>query len=159
MSVERALRRWATHPNAYMQNLLELPSPSFSILPSQGFEWTQNPDLGWCSFTSHSLRTFYNSMESSIRRLKSLGQSQDSFGSLLIPTIPIEMRKYMNRERGRKSWDIRSLRTISKEMYVEESNSAESYTGVEYTPTVSFVTGAMSKHGKSQRKVSEPQSH
>ena len=32
----------------------------------------------------------------------------------------------MTRERGKESWDIRSLReTIAKEMYVEESNCAE----------------------------------
>ena len=52
--------------DAYMKNLLELPSPSFN---------------------SHSLRSFYDIMESSIRGLESLGQSQESFGSLLVSII------------------------------------------------------------------------
>ena len=47
--------------DAYMKNLLELPRPSLN---------------------SHSLRSFYDSMELSIRGLESLGQSQGSFGSL-----------------------------------------------------------------------------
>lgn len=120
--------------DAYMKNLLDLPSPAF---------------------TSHSLRSFYDSMESSIRGLESLGQSQDSFGSLLIPIIlkklPIVMRKNMTREHGKKSWNIHSLReAISKEMYVEETNSNDNST--ELTPTASFVTGAMSKSGKSNRR-------
>ena len=52
--------------DAYMQNLLELPSPSFSPI---------------------SLRNFYNNMESSIRGLESLGMSQDNFGPLLVPIL------------------------------------------------------------------------
>ena len=101
---------------------------------------------------------------SSIRGLESLGQSQESFGSLLVPIIlqklPIEMRKHMTRERGKKSWDIRSLReAIAKEMYVEESNCAELNTDVDdYTPTASFVTGATYKSGKTNAKFSQPRS-
>ena len=43
-------------------------------------------------------------MEASIRDLESLGQSQDTYGSLLIPIIfgqlPAEMRKRLTREHG-----------------------------------------------------------
>jgi hypothetical protein len=53
-------------------------------------------------------------MEASIRGLESLGQSQDTYGSLLIPIIfgklPGEMRKSLTREHGSNNWDIRSLR-------------------------------------------------
>ncbi|VDI38215.1 Hypothetical predicted protein [Mytilus galloprovincialis] len=85
--------------NAYMQNLLELTHPSL---------------------TPQSIRVFYDKMESCIRGLESLGQSQDTFGSLLVPIIfgklPDEMKKLMTREHGKRNWDIRSLReAIGKE--------------------------------------------
>ena len=51
--------------DAYMQNLLELPSPSLSPI---------------------SLRNFYD-MESCIRGLESPGMYQDNFGSLLVPYL------------------------------------------------------------------------
>jgi hypothetical protein len=50
--------------NAFMQNLLELPCPSVTL---------------------NSLRSFFDKMEASIQGLESLGQSQDTYGSLLIP--------------------------------------------------------------------------
>ena len=52
--------------NAFMQNLLELPCPSVTL---------------------NSLRLFFDKMEASIRGLESLGQPQDTYGSLLIPII------------------------------------------------------------------------
>ncbi|VDI51319.1 Hypothetical predicted protein [Mytilus galloprovincialis] len=113
--------------NAYMQNLLELTHPSL---------------------TPQSIRAFYDKMESCIRGLESLGQSQDTFGSLLVPIIfgklPDEMRKLMTREHGKKNWDIRSLReAIGKEMHVQEtgfSNQSDNF-----TPTASFYTAAKPK--------------
>ena len=93
--------------NAFMQNLLELPCPSVTL---------------------NSLRSFFDKMEASIRGLESLGQSQDMYGSLLIPTcilfgkLPAEMRKSLTREHGSNNWDIRSLReAIAKEMYIQEA--------------------------------------
>jgi hypothetical protein len=66
-----------------MQNLLELPCPSVTL---------------------NSLRSFFDKMEASIQGLESLGQSQDTYGSLLIPIIfgqlPAEMRKRLTREHG-----------------------------------------------------------
>ena len=52
--------------NAYMQGLLELHRPTFTIV---------------------SLRTVQEKMESYIIGLQSLGQVQDSFGNLLVPVI------------------------------------------------------------------------
>ena len=113
--------------NAYMQSLLELPNPSL---------------------TPHSLRLFHDRMESSIRGLESLGQSQDTYGSLLIPIIlgklPAEMRKHMTREHGKQNWDIRSLReAIAKEMYVQEAGNLSTQESL--TPTASFHTGSVTK--------------
>ena len=51
---------------AYMQGLLELPRPTFTI---------------------ESLRIFQEKMESYIRGLQSLGQGQESFGNLLVSVI------------------------------------------------------------------------
>ncbi|XP_071170927.1 uncharacterized protein [Mytilus edulis] len=108
--------------NAYMQNLLELTHPSL---------------------TPHSIRVFYDTMESCIRGLESLGQSQDTFGSLLVPIIfgklPDEMKKLMTREHGKRNWDIRSLReAIGKEMYVQETGYSDKLDS--FTPTASFHT-------------------
>ena len=66
----------------------------------------------------------------------------------------------MTPERGKKSWDIRSLReAIAKEMNVEESNCAELNTDLDnYTPTASFVTGAAYKSGKANTQFSLPKS-
>jgi hypothetical protein len=76
-----------------MQNLLELSCPSVTL---------------------NSPRSFFDKMEASIRGLESFGQSQDTYGSLLIPIIfgklPGEMRKRLTREHGSNNWDIRSLR-------------------------------------------------
>ena len=89
-------------------------------------------------------------MEASIRGLESLGQSQDTYGSLLIPTcilfgkLPAEMRKSLTREHGSNNCDIRSLReSISKEMYIQEARNHNSFDTV--TPTASFHAGTVSK--------------
>ena len=113
--------------NAYMQRLIELPNPCL---------------------TPHSLRKFYDSMETSIRGLESLGQSHQTYGSLLTPIIfgklPEEMRLTMSREHGKRNWDITSLReAISKEMYAQESSRTA--TSDIMTPTASFHTGSVSK--------------
>ncbi|XP_071125007.1 uncharacterized protein [Mytilus edulis] len=51
---------------AYIQALLEIPSPRNHLV---------------------SLRQFYDQMETYVRVLESLGQSQDSYGTLLVPII------------------------------------------------------------------------
>ncbi|XP_071150303.1 uncharacterized protein [Mytilus edulis] len=61
---------------AYIQALLEIPSPRNHLT---------------------SLRQFYDQMETYVRGLESLGQSQDSYGTLLVPIIlkklPGEIKK------------------------------------------------------------------
>ena len=121
--------------NAYMQNLTELPSPTL---------------------TPHSLRKFYDKMETSIRGLESLGQTQETYGSLLIPIIfgklPDDMRKSMTREHGKRNWDIKR-EAIAKEMYVQESGSSISSDNL--IPTASFHTGSMTKSHKSNKSAAQ----
>ena len=78
---------------AYMQALLDIPAPRNNLA---------------------SLRSFYDKMESYIRGLQSLGQSQDSFGTLLVPIIlkklPGEIRTHLAREYGTDNLEMNELR-------------------------------------------------
>ncbi|XP_069118844.1 uncharacterized protein [Argopecten irradians] len=68
-AIDILLKRFGqTHKvtNAYMEHLINIPAPRFS---------------------ASSLRSFHDKMESYIRGLESLGQCEESFGSLLIPII------------------------------------------------------------------------
>lgn len=91
-------------------------------------------------------------METSIRGLESMGQSQDTFGSLLVPIIfgklPTEMRKSLTREHCNNSWDIRSLReAIGKEAYVQEAGNFKMSDTL--TPTASFHIAATPRYNTS----------
>jgi hypothetical protein len=94
-------------------------------------------------------------MEASIRGSESLGQSHDTYGSLLIPIVfgklPAEMRRSLTREHGSNNCDIRSLReAISKEMYIQEAGNHNSFDMV--TPTASFHAGTVSKSASNTTK-------
>ena len=69
--------------HATMQGLLQMPAPSNSL---------------------QSVRHFYDKMETYIRGLESVGQYQDTYGSLLVPIVldklPGEIRKNLAREHG-----------------------------------------------------------
>ena len=113
--------------DAHMQKLIDLPSPTLSL---------------------SSLRIFYDKIETSIRGLESLGQRQDTYGSLLTPIIfrklPSELRKTLTREHGGYSWDINALRlAIGKELQVQEAGQTDVLENC--TPTASFVTKATPK--------------
>ena len=78
---------------AYMQTLLQLPTPAYNI---------------------RELRVFYDKLETNIRGLESLGELQDTYGNLLIPIIlerlPSETRRHLARDHGTGSWTFPSLR-------------------------------------------------
>lgn len=64
---------------------------------------------------SHSrLRSFYDQLESSIRILESPGDTQEKYGSLLVPIVPPklpqEIRKHLARENGSDKWMLVDLR-------------------------------------------------
>ena len=110
-----------------MKKLIDLPSPTLSL---------------------SSLRIFYDKIETSIRGLESLGQSQDTYGSLLTPIIfrklPSELRKTLTREHGSYSWDINALRlAIGKELQVQEAGQSDLSDNC--APTALFVTKATQK--------------
>ena len=64
-----------------------------------------------------ALRRFYDKVESQIRSLRALGQTSDSYGSLLIPVLmkrlPQEFRLMLNRKMNDEDWTVN---TIMKEL-------------------------------------------
>jgi len=115
----------------FMTLLLELPPPRNSV---------------------HSLREFHDKMETYIRGLESLGQSQDSFGDLLVQIImqklPPDVRRNLIRSHGDDKWQLQELRVaIGREIRIMDagySNDQEFH-----LPTASFLTA-------SKREVSRP---
>ena len=116
--------------HAYMQSLTQLPPPTSNI---------------------HSLRSFYDKMEAYIRGLESLGQAQDSFGSLLVPVLigklPADIRRQLAREHSDGNWLLQDLRVaIFREINIMEAgNSSEFLSQGMCQTTASFYTNA-SKH-------------
>ncbi|XP_053378498.1 uncharacterized protein LOC123533118 [Mercenaria mercenaria] len=115
---------------AYMQALLEQPRP-VNTLPS--------------------LQSYYDQLESYIRGLESIGQFQETYGSLLIPVIisklPAEVRKNLTREHGNVGWTLAELRkAIYKEITVMDAGQSV-IPEVHDNPrvTASFYTGSRGK--------------
>ena len=91
--------------NAHMQALLDLPSPSYHLT---------------------SLQSFYDSMESHVRGLGSLGKSHETYGDLLVPIVlgklPHELRQNLAREHDSLEWKFQQLReAIFKEIRILEA--------------------------------------
>ncbi|VDI53139.1 Hypothetical predicted protein, partial [Mytilus galloprovincialis] len=110
----------------YMQSLISLPSPTSNI--------------------TH-LKKFYDSMENYIRGLESIGESHESFGSLLVPIIlnklPGNIRENMVRAHGGDHWNLPSLRqAIQHEITIKEAGQSVNGDDIEpnYTPTSAFFT-------------------
>lgn len=109
---------------AYMHALLQLPAPSKYL---------------------SSLRDYYDSLETYVRGLESLGESQQNYGSLLVPVImsklPAEIRQHIVRENGSDNWIIDDLRrALHKEITILEAG--QPLLVPEMTPTASFYTGS-----------------
>ena len=91
--------------NAYMQNLLNLPSPTSGL---------------------NGLKAFYGTMESYIRGLEALGKAQESYGSMLVPImlgkLPGHIRQNITRDHGNDKWDLYSLReALRREICIQEA--------------------------------------
>ncbi|VDI30698.1 Hypothetical predicted protein [Mytilus galloprovincialis] len=115
--------------NAYMKALLDLPAPSYTL---------------------DSIRNFSDKSEVYIRGLESLGQCQDTYGSLLIPVmlgkLPISVKSNITRENGNDDWTLGNLRkAIQREISIQEASTdgSESYD----IPTASFHAGISKKNG------------
>ena len=116
--------------DAYMQNLINLPSPTSDI---------------------KELKDFYDGMENYIRGLESMGQSYESYGSLLVPIIlnkiPESIKENLVRAHGSDHWTLPQLReAIENEITIKEaSRSANLYSTIQsasFTPTSAFVASA-----------------
>ncbi|XP_070554752.1 uncharacterized protein [Ptychodera flava] len=79
--------------DAHMTALWQIPQPTSDI---------------------NSLRLFYDTLESHIRGLQSLGKEENAYGELLIPMIrdklPNNIRKQIARDHGNKAWTLPELR-------------------------------------------------
>ena len=115
--------------NAHMQTLLELPGPTNEL---------------------SSLRLFYDSVETHIRGLSSLGVSKESYGTLLVPIVlaklSVPTRKNLAREHSNLDWSIDNHQAaILKEIRVMETgfytSDAQSSTTKGSYPTASFYAG------------------
>ena len=124
-----------------MQALLDLPNPSNDMI---------------------ELRRFYDTVENHIRGLSSLGKSQESYGSLLIPIIlgklPIELRHNLAWEHSNLEWTIDELRgAILKEIQILEqglfitSTALPSNTQGSVMTTASLHAGTRTTHFKNQQ--------
>ncbi|XP_060571807.1 uncharacterized protein LOC132729986 [Ruditapes philippinarum] len=116
--------------HAYIQALLNLPAPSNTL---------------------HSMRNYYDKLEAYIRGLESLGQCQNTYGTLLVPVIidklPAEIRKSLARENGNDEWLLETLRkALYRELNIMETGqTTDDLTG--YRSTASFFTDARQKTG------------
>ena len=120
-----------------MQALLDLPSPNNSLA---------------------GLQFFHDSTESHMRSFSSLGKSNDSYGTLLVPIIlgklPTEIKKNLARDHENREWTIDDLQSaILKEIRILELGiqSANTLTSqLPAIPTASFVTTTVRKKNPSE---------
>ena len=92
--------------NAHMQALLNITNPSLQL---------------------QSLQVFYDTLETHIWGLNSLGKSEDSYGALLVPIIqsklPSKLKKALAREHNDTAWTISELwAAILKEIKILEAS-------------------------------------
>ena len=126
---------------AHMQALLEIASPANQLT---------------------SLQLFYDTMETHVRGLESLGRSHESYGDLLVPIIlgklPHELRKILAREHESPEWKFQELReAIVREIRILEAGTQLNDTPYGLTPTItgSFLAQIQGKQphlGKSSNQ-------
>ena len=118
--------------NSYMQALLEIQQPKNQLT---------------------SLRKFYDKMESYVRGLEALGQSQETYGKLLVPIIlnklPGEVRRNLAREHKSNTWMLRDLRKSIREE-INIMDAGQEAQAPQSIPTTSFFH-AGTKQTKPQR--------
>ena len=104
-----------------------------------------------------SLRNYGDKLESYVRGLESLGQSQEMYGSLLVPVVleklPFEIRKSIAREHGTDNLDLQNLRkSITREINILETGHG--VTRSEGPHATAFFTGTKSKPNSFDRTKS-----
>ncbi|XP_063419195.1 uncharacterized protein LOC134702016 [Mytilus trossulus] len=118
--------------HAYMKALMNLPAPTNDAF---------------------SLRSYGDRLESYVRGLKSLGQTPEMYGSLLVPVVldklPIDIRKNIAREHGRDNLILDNLRkSITKEIDILEAG--EGVTDSDRLYATAFFMGTQSHSYKSK---------
>ncbi|XP_063447017.1 uncharacterized protein LOC134726541 [Mytilus trossulus] len=113
--------------HAYMKALMDLPSPSNDL---------------------NSLRRYGDHLETYVRGLECLGQTQEMYGALLVPIIisklPVETRKSIAREYDSDHITLNNLRkAITKEARILEAGQFTDREGLHTTAT--FLTEAQCK--------------
>ncbi|CAC5384302.1 PABPC [Mytilus coruscus] len=98
-------------------------------------------------------------MENYIRGLESIGESHESFGSLLVPIIlnklPGNIRENMVRAHGGDHWNLPSLRqAIQDEITIKEAGQSVNGDDIEpnFTPTSAFFTGTNRNYANQKGK-------
>ena len=104
-------------------------------------------------------RSFYDQLESSIRSLKTLGETRKNYAFLLVPIVlfklPSEIRKHLALENSNDNYMLAELRrALHKELIVPEAGNA---TYVPEVPgvTASFFTGGAKRMEPMQRKPND----
>ena len=123
--------------DAHMQALVELKSPNHTL---------------------NSLQLFYDSIESHIRSLQSLGTPPEMYESMLVPTIltklPAEIRRTLAWTHGTEKWTLKDLRScLLQELRILDVGA--DYTTGHQVPTAAFST---SVNHKLTSKQHNPQS-
>ena len=124
--------------NAYMKSLLDLPAPQSNL---------------------SSLREFYDTAESYIRGLESLGQQEETFGTMLIPILmdklPSNVKINITRANGSDRWTLESLRQcILHEITILEAGSVDSSLN-SVLPTSNFPRSTRSSKQKFNNKSTQ----
>lgn len=114
-------------------------------------------DLQAANNTAASLRHLYDTTESHIRGLESLGKSKNSFGDFLIPIVfgklPPIVRRNLTRDHSSEQWNIDELRrAIEKEIAVLESGLENHDDNSHSTITGAFHAGIPRQTGSHSRE-------
>ena len=116
--------------NAHMEALLNLPSPTDHL---------------------SSLRFFYDSIETHIRGLETLGKTTETYGDILVRIIqkklPNGIKRNLARQNGNKEWQLDNLRkAILNEIEILEAGQNTScdyeFSGNSTATTATFLTAS-----------------
>ena len=102
-----------------------------------------------------SLQLFYDSVQSHVQSLESLGTPQGMYGSMLVPIIlrklPAEVRRNLARSHGTEKWTLTELQSsILQELQILEMGVDYSSTGTLHTPTGAFLTNVNQRQSHKQ---------
>ena len=113
-------------------------------------------------------KIFYDRIEASERGLEALSQSQDTYGTLLVPIIlnklPRKVRQHFTRDHGSNTWILYDLRkAIQNEISIIEADQNYGIRQSYATPTCAFLTETKSSsygtESYTQRRVDNVKSN